>query len=279
MRIFCLLILVISACAPGKEGATAIDSVAIPGYEDFSEVTSFAVKDDLSDQAFELFGRQENLSELLRKLYSPDTLVSVSPDDTLNTPGYIITDALLLDGNLFVKDGQCSRRVFLMTLRGDFVDQEYYDLLVIGRDSNGQPILRDKIVFEGSEGQSTTIVSVSLEKLSSNAECFVLKVTSASEGGDINLHKDQWAEYFIADERSLRPILKVALEETDIEAYEASKDDTQNTSAKRRRINVLKTSTNGLYDIEVSFENRQNGNVVATALEKFSFDGNQYVSK
>ena len=281
MKPFCFLILILSACVPNtQESATHIDSVASPGYEDFSEVGPFTVKDDIRNQSIVLNNKRKPLLDYLVLFYHPDTYTPRVPGDSVNLPQYIITEATVIENTFFAGENKaCEKRSILMTSRGDFVEKEYYDLLFIGEDANGNLRLVDKMTFDGSEGQSSTLVSVSAEPLSPRAQCRVLSVTSTSEGGDINLRKRKWVEYFIAEGKSIRSILRVETEKTDIQDYEATQDLNQNSLSELREIRILETSSHGLFDVDVQYTNIQNGTKASEANEVFAFNGAEYVPK
>lgn len=278
-RLFFLL-LVLSACvSTTQESATSTDSVATTRYEDFSEVGPFTVKDEIRNQPIVLNKKRKPLLEFLVMFYHPDTYTPRTADDSVNVPQYIITDASVIEGSFFAGENKCENRSILMTSRGDFVEKEYYDLLVIDEDANGNLSLADKITFDGSEGQSSTLVTVTAEQLSSRPECKVLKVTSTTEGGDINLRKREWVEFYIADKKSFRSVLKIETEKTDIQDYEVTQNENQNSSSELREITTLERSSHGLFDIEVRYTNSQNGNTVAETKAVFTFNGVEYVSR
>jgi hypothetical protein len=263
-----------------RETSSKPDTLASDGYEDFSEVTTFSIKDDLQRNTLTIQGKRKTIQDYLIKFYAPDTFTTYSSEDSISTPGYIITEARVIEDNFFSGDKkECGKRSILFTGRGNFVDQEFYDLLFLDKEADGELVLMDKLTFDGSEGQSSTIVSVKPEDLTTRKNCKVLSVTSSTEGGDINLHKSEWIEYYIADMKSFHPILKVETENTDIQDYEATQDENQNSSSDIREVVILQSSSNGLFDIEVNYTNRQNGNVIQQSTERYSFDGEQYVKK
>lgn len=281
MKPVCFLFLFLFACGPNtQESASRFDSLAVPGYEDFSEVGPFTVKNDIRNQRVELKNKRKPLLDYLILFYHPDTYTPHSVDDSVNMPQYIITEAKAIENTFFTGEGKpCQTRSILMTSRGDFVDKEYYDLLFIGEDVNGDLKLVDKVTFDGSEGQSSTLVSVSPEELSPRTQCRVLAVTSVTEGGDINLRKRKWIEYYMADSKSFHPILRLDTEITDIQDYEATQDVNQNSSSEFREIKLLNTSTHGLFDIEVHYTKIQNGSIASESSEVFVFNGSEYASK
>jgi hypothetical protein len=281
MKRFLLPLALLCACVnPARETSSKPDTLASDGYEDFSEVTSFTIKDDLRRNTLTINGQKRTVQDYLIRFYAPDTFTSYSPEDSVNTPGYIITEAKVIEENFFSGEkNECERRSILFTGRGNFVDQEFYDLLFLQEEADGDLVLMDKLTFEGSEGQSSTIVSVQPEELTPRKNCKVLSVTSSTEGGDINLHKIEWIEYYIANEKSFHSILKIETEKTDIQDYEATQDENQNSSSDIREIAVLQSSSNGLFDIEVNYTNRQNGNVIQRSKERYIFDGEQYIRK
>jgi hypothetical protein len=271
-RLF-FLVLLLSACGPSvRETSTTADSLKTVPYEDFSEVVPFTVKDEIRFQSIELNGQRKNVVDYLMRFYHPDPYVSHTGDST-NIPGYIITEVRVIEDNFFGDAGtSCRKRSILMTSRGDFIEKEYYDLLVVDENADGELAVVDKITFDGSEGQSSTIVTAEAVGLSTDPKCRVLKVLSSSEGGDINLRKREWVELYVSDAKSFHPVMRIELEKTDIQDYELSAEN-QNSSSEIREMRILQTSTNGLLDIEVSYANSQNGTIVEQSRDVFAFNG------
>lgn len=277
MKRFYFLLLILSSCfSPARESSTHTDSVGAGGYEDFSEVGPFTVKEEIRNQSIVLANKRKPLLDFLVLFYQPDTYTPRSTADSADVPQYIITDATVIENTFFADANHCEKRSILMTSRGDFVEKEYYDLLIVDEDTNGKLTLADKITFDGSEGQSSTLVAVTAEQLSPRPECKVLTVTSTTEGGDVNLRKREWVEYYVADGKSFRPVLKVETERTDIQDYEATQSDNQNSSSELREITVLETSSAGLFDIQVRYTNIQNGTTASEDIERYSFNGQEY---
>jgi hypothetical protein len=276
---FFVLSLVLVACAPRDQEKTVADSLAADAYEDFSEVSPFTIKDEVLSDTLVFNGKEVIAGALLETVYAPDTYTSHSAEDSIDAPKYIITEASVLEGDFFSAGGTCTTKTILVTGRGDFIDQEFYDLLFVEEDAGGRLILVDKLTFDGSQGQSSTMLAATAEDLSSTNDCMLLKVTSSSEGGDINLRKNEWVEYYIADEKSFRPILKVQTEDTSIQDYEAAESDNQSSSSELKEVEVLETSSKGLYDIRVAFVRKENGETILEGEEMYVFNGNEYVSK
>jgi hypothetical protein len=282
MKRFCLFItiLFLSSClSSNQETNSSADSSTADAYEDFSEVSPFTIKDDIRNNAVTINGTNHSVQETLIRYYSPDTFTTKTAEDSVDAPRYIITELQVIENIFFAGAATCEKRSILITSRGDFIDQEYYDLLFLMPEADGQMVLVDKQTFEGSQGQSSTIVSVSTEDLAADKKCKVLRVNSSSEGGDVNLHKDEWLEYYIADQKSFHGILKLQIEDTDIQDFEASQDENQNSSSEIRELQMLETSSNGLFDIKVHYTSKQNGNTILDSEEFYVFDGLEYVKK
>jgi hypothetical protein len=274
-----LFFMVLSACVSSNQENAGADSVSSQSYEDFSEVGPFTIKEDIRDNQIEINGKRHSIKFYLQKFYSPDTYTASLPDDsTTITPGYIITEATVIENKFFAREGMCEKRSILFTTRGDF-DQEYYDLLFLTEKAGGEMVLIDKQTIDGSQGQSSTIVQASTESLSTDKACITLKVTSSSEGGGINLHKDEWIEYYVADQRSFHPVLKLQMEQTDIQDYEATQDENQNSSSEMREMEILGTSSHGLFDIKVHYTSLQNGHIILDSEEVYTFNGKEYVRR
>ena len=275
-----VLFLVLAACTPRDQEKSVADSIAAAdAYEDFSEVSPFTIKEELLSDTLVVKGKELTAGALLETVYAPDTYTSNGVADSIDIPEYIITEASVLEGDFFSEGGTCTSKTILVAGRGDFIDQEFYDLLFLEEAANGRMKLVDKLTFDGSQGQSSTMVSATTEDLSSTNDCMLLKVTSSSEGGDINLRKNEWVEYYIADEKSFRPILKVQTEDTSIQDYEATQSDNQNSSSELKGVEVLETSSKGLYDIKVTYVRKENGETILEGEEMYVFNGNEYVPK
>jgi hypothetical protein len=268
-----------SCLSSNQETSSGADSATADTYEDFSEVSPFTIKDDIRENTIAINGKNHSVKETLIRYYSPDTFTTRTAEDSVDTPRYIITELQVIENTFFAGSGKCEKRSILATSRGDFIDQEYYDLLFLMPDADGELVLVDKQTFDGSQGQSSTIVSVATEDLATDKKCKVLRINSSSEGGDINLHKDEWLEYYIADQKSFHGILKLQLEDTDIQDYEATQDENQNSSSEVREMQILETSSNGLFDIKVHYTTRLNGNTTQDSEELYVFDGLEYVKK
>jgi hypothetical protein len=279
IRKFFVLSLLLVACASRDQEKNAADSLSADAYEDFSEVSPFTIKEELLSDTLAFKGKEMIASALLETVYAPDTYSSHGAEDSIDAPKYIITEASVLENDFFSAGGTCTPKTIIVTGRGDFIDQEFYDLLIVEEDSNGRIVLVDKLTFDGSQGQSSTMLSVTTEDLSTTNDCMLLRVTSSSEGGDINLRKHEWVEYYIADEESFRPILKVQTEDTNIQDYEATQSDNQNSSSEVKEIEVLETSSKGLYDIKVTFVRKENGETILEGEEMYVFNGNEYVPR
>jgi hypothetical protein len=280
MKRLLLLAALFSACVSStKETASDDDSVATGSYEDFSEVAPFTLKEDLVDREVSLNGKSKKLRDLLTAFYAPDPYTSKTPDDTIGTPSYIITDAQVVEGQFFQAGGKCGRRSIMFTTRGNFIDQEFYDILFLQEAANGEMAVVGKETLDGSQGQSSTTVWVKPAQLPVNDRCAILEVTSATEGGDINLKKNESVEYYIADEKMFHSILKLQLEDTSIQDYEATQDENQNSSSETRDVTFLGSSSNGLRDIRAHYISKQDGDTVADIVETYVFDGNMYIKK
>jgi hypothetical protein len=279
MKRFVFLLLILSSCGSRNQETFSLpDSASIHSYEDFSEVGPFTIKDEIRENIITVNGKRKSIRDYVVKFYEPDTYTSIV--DSLHRPGYIITEAEVIENNFFMGDDLgCEKRSILKTTRGDFVEQEFYDLLFLIEESDGEMALVDKLTFDGSQGQSSTDVKANAVDLSSNSQCVVLEIRSSTEGGDINLHKSDWVEYYMADRKSFHSILKIETEKTDIQDYEATQDENQNSSSEIRDVTILKTSTNGLFDIEVRYTNRQDGNEVLNSTATYRFNGDEYVAK
>lgn len=270
--------MLLSSCiSSSTETQSGGDTTVATGYEDFSEVSPFTIKEELRSQTMVIQGKRKTIQDYLEVFYAPDTFTTHLPEDSTDAPHYIITDARVIEGNFFVSERNCEPRTLLMTSRGDFVEQEFYDLLVVGKDSGGNMILVDKITVDGSQGQTSTTVTAELYDLSVDNTCRVLEVSSSSEGGDVNLHKDDWIEFFVADKQSLRSVLRLQTERTDIQDYQPDRDENQNAFSEIREVEMLETSSRGLYDLGAHYVSRQNGAVVEERDEIYRYNGEEYV--
>jgi hypothetical protein len=274
-----LLVVCVSCVSSSQETASSADSATADVYEDFSEVGPFTIKDDIRETKVTIGGKSRSLKEFLSRFYNPDTYTPHMPEDSLEMPQYIITEANVIEGGFFSEGGSCQNRSLLLAGRGNFVDQEFYDLFFLTVGTDGEMVVSGKETFDGSQGQSSTIVNVTKEDLAVDRKCKVLKVSSASEGGDINLHKDEWEAYYVADQKGFHAVLKLQIEKTDIQDYEATQDENQNSSSETREVDFLESSSNGLYDIRAKYVSRQNGATIANEEEVYTFNGKEYVRK
>jgi hypothetical protein len=265
-------------CGPVREAP----GVAETSYDSLANaptprgIATFTIKDDVKIKSLTVRGQKKNMQDLLVKFYSPDRFVASPGDDAAQRPDYIITDAQVMSGKFFNSDGGCEERSLILCNRGDFVDGEQYDLLILATDSRNETALADKIFFEGSQGENLTDVAIGKIALTRQENCAVLTVTSVTEGGEINLYREEWVEFYISDGISFRSILKLQLEETDIQEYRSAVDEQVSTSSTSR-YELLKSARNGLFDLKVHYRRRENGKLVEESDDLYTFDGRFYV--
>src|SRR5690606_12220458 len=252
------------------------DSIAMHdrNFDILNVPRSFVISDELDGGTVEVAGRQMLLRDFLPSLYIPDTLY----DTKSGTPDFIVTSVQILQGTFFSDSGKCQQRSLVLCTRGDFVEGEAYDLFFVALGKANHVAVAGKQTFEGSHGKASTELAVSLIDLPADDKCSLLLVTSQSENGQDDLYRERWAEIFIASGRGFRPLLKLQLEETFIQDYEADRDgdDVQDTSSKTQKLEVLPSTSNDLHDIRVTYEVRENGVVVREGNEIYRFDGQYY---
>jgi hypothetical protein len=282
-KIFVVLIFLSACMTATRETVSDTDTTTVSldslRYLEAVESVPFTIKEEVRLATLPVFGKNQKLSVLLPKLYGPDEYTSKAPDDAVGSPKYIVTEAVSEEGTYVGLGNKCYRKSMVLATRGDYIDHEFYDLFVLNRGKDGRVTLGEKLVFDGSEGQSSTIVTVSKEALSSEGQCDVLKVSSATEGGDLNLHRHDWIEFYIANEKSLHRILRLEMEQTDIQDFEASQTENQNSSSEVREYTVQETSHHGLFDIRVHHKKIENGNLIFESDELYEFNGQLYIEK
>lgn len=271
------LVLIGIACQPvEKRDSLTTDSLAMHdrNFDILNVPRSFVISDELDGGTVEVAGRQMLLRDFLPSLYIPDTLY----DTKSGTPDFIVTSVQILQGTFFSDSGKCQQRSLVLCTRGDFVEGEAYDLFFVALGKANHVAVAGKQTFEGSHGKASTELAVSLIDLPADDKCSLLLVTSQSENGQDDLYRERWAEIFIASGRGFRPLLKLQLEETFIQDYEADRDgdDVQDTSSKTQKLEVLPSTSNDLHDIRVTYEVRENGVVVREGNEIYRFDGQYY---
>ncbi len=277
LKLAVCLVAVVTACQPVEnKDSSAVDSLDIHdrNFDILNVPRSFAIGEELDGGTVEVAGRQILLRDFLPSLYIPDTLYHAQT----GTPDFIITSVQILQGTFFSDSGKCQQRSLVLCTRGDYVDGEAYDLFFVALGKSNQVAVAGKQTFEGSHGKASTELSVSLIDLPADDKCSLLLVTSQSENGQEDLYRERWAEIFIASGRGFRPLLKLQLEETFIQDYEADRDgdDVQDTSSKVQKLEVLPSTSNELHDIKVTFELSENGVVVRKGSEIYRFDGQYY---
>lgn len=277
-----LVQLILAACSAPRENTEGIDSLSsssIDNYPQETESQMFTIKEELRNEPVTIHGQKKTLSQFLVNFYSSDTYTTSLQNEATDGPQYIITKVEFIKGRFFIKDGQCEERSLVLCSRGDFVEGEFYDLFFLATDAKGNVVVADKLFFEGSQGQSSTDLTVSRISLSPDKKCDVLQVSSRTEGGDVNLHRDEWVAFYIADGRSFHSVLKLQLEDTDIQDAESGNADNQTSQAELREFELLETVSNGLYDIRVKYIQRENGSIVLESEEIFRFDGEYYIKE
>lgn len=245
-------------------------------FDILKDPQTFTIKEELSEKAVAVFGKNRSVGTMLTSFYSPDTF-KPSKAATEGSMDYIITGAQLIQGTFLSDSGTCEHRTMLLCTRGDFVEEEYYDLFFLARDANGEITISGKEVFDGSHGENSTQVEVSELALPVRKDCSVLMVTSRDENADANFHKESWMEIFMATGKGFRSLFRLQLEETSIEDYVAAQDETQHSVSKIQRYEMLNTSSNGLRDIRVDYTVTEDGRVVRQGDQVYRFDGYYYV--
>jgi hypothetical protein len=283
-KLICVVVVMFfeAACSGPRESTENIDSLSVQSSDNYSEddqVQNFTIKEELRNEPVTIHGQKKTLSQFLVNFYSPDIYTTSLQNDAPDGPQYIVTKVEFLKGHFFINQQKCEDRSLVLCSRGDFVEGEFYDLFFLATDAKGNVVAADKLFFDGSQGQSSTDLTVSKISLSPEKKCDVLQVSSRTEGGDINLHRDEWVAFYIADGRSFHSVLKLQLEDTDIQDAESRNVEGQTSQAELREFELLETVSQGLYDIKVKYIQRENGSIVLESEEIFRFDGEFYVKE
>ena len=252
-------------------------SLADQNYDVLKDPQLFTVREELGAESVTIFGKTTSLKSLLSGFYTPDTFTN---SDTENSAAdYIITGAELIQGTFLSDSGTCEQRTLLLCTRGDFVDEEYYDLFFLARDSEGNVMVSGREIFEGSHGANATELEVDELNLPVSKDCSVLMVTSNDENGDPDFHKESWVEIFMATGKGFRSLFRLQLEETSIDEYVASEDESQRAVSKIQKYEILDSSSNGLHDIRVTYTVTENGSTVKRGADVYQFDGRYYAMR
>ena len=280
----CLLVML--ACnAPKQDVALTSDSVIVEGdtaiaemeYDGGMESEQYTIADEVKQSSLMVDGTSYDAQEMLTKLYWPDQLVNTPSGNEELPPSYDVQHAEVISANFFRGGDVCESRTLIVGRRLA-IDAEYYDIFFMTKNADGSPKVADKVTFDGSQGQSDTQLLVVPENLCVDKSCYVLKVSSSTEGGDIDLHRDSWIEFYLADETSFRSVFRLVLEETDVQEYEVSGDENKNSTSEISEYEILSTATNGLLDIKVHTVAKQDGQVTSETNSIFRFDGKSYTS-
>lgn len=214
---------------------------------------SFEVKSDEADD--------ETLFEAFQKSF----LAFHAGDDSV-----VFESHEFYRGN-FLSQGQCSERGIL-ELR--FTTPATGSLLVhwyVIDEANPQMYaVYEPITEDVTEYQDETSADINLENHLN--ECPVVAVTYKTEGGDIDFHSRETITFYSVD-AGFTEILKIELDETtDQEGY--VEGDTTEAIFERRNFEILSTKTNGLFDIQIDYDN---GSLKNT--EVFAWNGTNYSVK
>ncbi len=274
----CGLILFFQSCDFSGNVHETPDSLILTdqNFDVLKDPQTFTIKEELGEKMVTVLGKNRSVRTMLTSFYSPDsfTQANVSAD---SSPDYIITGVQLIQGTFLSDSGACEQRTMLLCTRGDFVEEEYYDLFFIARDQKGEAIVSGKEIFEGSHGASSIQLEVNELSLPVRKDCSLLMVTSKDENADADFHKESWMEIFIATGKGFRSLFRLQLEETAIADYVASEEETQHSVSKIQRYEMLDTSSNGLHDIRVKYTVTEDGRVVKQGENVYRFDGRYYV--
>jgi hypothetical protein len=236
------------------------------------ESSLYTIEDQVRQMTFPLDGKTYDAQELLAVVYWPDQLGEITVGNDETPSAYAITDATATSGNFFASASACAARTLLLIKRME-IDAEYFDLIFLEQEADGSPKVADKLSFDGSQGQSDTQLDIVTEAIGTDKTCYALKVTSSTEGGDINLHRDTWVEYYISDKHAFHSVLKIVLEETDVQDYDGSQDENKDSTSEIREYEFLKTTSNGLYDVQIHTTVKQNGTIISKTDDIFRFNG------
>lgn len=266
------------SCDLSDEGRDTQDSLSVAdqNYDVLKDPQVFTITEDLGTESVNIFGKTTSLQNLLTVFYTPDTITD--PDTEGPAPDYIITGAELIQGTFLSDSGRCEPRTLLLCTRGDFVDEEYYDLFFLARGSDGNVIVSGREIFEGSHGANATALKVDELPLPVSKDCSVLMVTSNDENGDPDFHKESWVEIFMATGKGFRSLFRLQLEETSIDEYVASEDESQRAVSKIQKYEILETSSKGLHDIRVTYTVTENGRTIKNGADVYRFDGHYYAA-
>lgn len=280
MRYFVPLFFLIACNSPKPKTEQPLDSVSVVVdtttiQNDGLESSLYTIEDQVRQMTFPLYGKTYDAVELFAVVYWPDQLGEVTIGNDETPSAYIVTDAEEISGNFFSSDKSCSTRTVLHAKRME-IDAEYHDLIFLEQEADGSPKVADKVSFDGSQGQSDTQLDVVTEGIGSDKTCYALKITSSTEGGDIDLHRDEWVEYFIADAQAFHSVLKIVLEETEVQDYEVSQDENKNSTSETRSYEFLSSSSNGLYDVIIHTVVKRDGIIDSKSDQTLRFDGQQY---
>jgi hypothetical protein len=280
---YIIAILILASCnSPRQTPEPIVDSVSVMSdsagvdVDEGVESALYTIEDQVQQMTFPFEGKTYDAQELLAVLYWPDQLGENTVGNDETPSAYIINDATTVSGNFFKAVSMCEPRTLLLTKRME-IDAEYYDLFFLEQEADGSPKVADRVSYDGSQGQSDTQLTVVTEGIGTDKTCYALKVASSTEGGDINLHRDSWVEYFIADGHGFHSVIKIVLEETDVQDYEASQDETKDSTSEIRDYEFLTSQSQGLYDIKIHTVVKQNGATASESYDTFRFDGTVYV--
>jgi hypothetical protein len=217
------------------------------------------------------------MDQLIRKMYFTDSLITGTgnSDAAVEFSIDMVQPVTHLISSL---DGSCEEASLIFAKSVGSQEGEEKFTLAKFQKTNDEVKLQYWDIFDGDIGETAAEVKL-VTDYSLTRDCNTLAVIIESEGGDIDLKRTKDINFFAVTPKGLKSILILQTEHTLIKHYEAHGDLDKDSSIELRTWKTLPTTSNGFFDIEVTYTKKENGKVLIDGFEYYSFDGQAYVQQ
>jgi hypothetical protein len=155
-------------------------------------------------------------------------------------------------GNIFSAGSCVNHTVLELRSIGPEVNSLFVQWYILEEMNPGWYAVYEPILEDITEFQDETSANMSLENQLN--ECPVFSVTYKTEGGDIDFRSREVITFYSV-EAGFKEILKIELDLTEDQDGYVDGDPDGDETFERRDFTILTSKTNGLFDIQVDYDN------------------------